>query len=1405
MTKYIFHIADIHIHERNYAHIRHSWKTLIADITAVSNYTSQVILVIAGDIFDHKTYLTAGDVSLFYDMMEDIERSQINTIMMPGNHDYNINNSKDDKINALVERMCYKYIKYYSISAVAELLGVVFFIHSPIDQVVIRPNEQHVGKKTVALVHEPLSESKTCSGITFGQQRFAASDFTNIFDMTMMGDIHMPQLLAPNVAYSGSFVQKNRGEDIHHGYMKWDVATGLPTFVKINQLSLHIKIWARGNKMDDAPGVIARSVSLYYNNCDDEHIARFRDQLEMLYSRKVDVFNKTVIQTEDAVVDIQDVKDLSGTVVSNLVSMNLSENQSGRVSEMHASMFSESDHESGLDWRIRFLSWSNVYCYGENNYINFDEIGNLTSIIGANKMGKSSIIDIVMLVLFNQTSRGSKRHALHVDSTNGYIKCVITVGPDEYAIERAWIDKKTVIVRLYKNGENITNEDIVSTYKLIGKIVGSKRVFVNSTAALQQRQFIVDLGSKEIYELVCRMMDLDKLREIEDQNNIEIRHLKKQIATAGTKISGVNYKELLTEKKKALLALQILDKTMKDSIKDIQTRISLISVDLDDSAESANVMSDKLSLLTGYEKWDNENLLIKLSSDLASGRSETDTLQRDITRLSVQRDIMRSELRPVSVSINLADVTKQIKEAELINIDNCMLKVSSLTTDMTLMSDRIEVKQAWVKKADCELLVHKALIVQCRTPVEISDDSSCLSYIDLTEKENELSALRISLGQLEISLAVTRSNRNRNVDEHGASTDAEHVTAMTTFVGFSIENVEKERQLLKADLVNTSTLLADEQHNATLLMKQLYDKKIDISNAESIEGTQMRMEWNQECQCCTKNNNVFNMSILAADDSKEKSMIDDSALSIMDYKLKISNINIRLKQLTLFEICMGDARIAEIRAEHERVRIAIVDISDNITTGVANNVRMKALQEEAAVADSNAKTYVLIHSLTKEIDADKKIIEQWTEEVVRFKDELIKAREPINALREARVLKARYEDYIHNDSISSRLVMIDNEIATATGRNWCIKSQCGEWEKKVSGLVEFKTLHLQYLEVMNKWKIALSNEDAIDEIKELELEFIEMKKSTKEIDQLIGPISIDIGRYQQLIISEEEIKKEILSLEQLCSDRVIYDKIINHKTGVPEHMMKTMCSNIQARCNDILRAAADFEIEVIYDKEITINTVIGDRVVSAEQSSGYQKFIMDLILRQVLCSLTQSSHPRILFVDEGFGALDKDNFVNVCKVVLPVLAKHFEKVIIISHIQGIHDYTITDCVITKINERSHIQFGLLSFNGLKLRVKDDHEQHVSNIKEQKEAAKLINNAEKIRKQKGSQVDKEAEEKRLQARAEERQAEYGESIIESVDENTVRCMACKKTYRKRNGFARSHITGTAHMKCMRTFE
>ena len=67
---------------------------------------------------------------------------------------------------------------------------------------------------------------------------------------------------------------------------------------------------------------------------------------------------------------------------------------------IHTSYISNLNYNEKYKWKLNYLCWNNLYCYGKHNYINFNNLNGLSVIIGKNKTGKSSIIDILIFALF---------------------------------------------------------------------------------------------------------------------------------------------------------------------------------------------------------------------------------------------------------------------------------------------------------------------------------------------------------------------------------------------------------------------------------------------------------------------------------------------------------------------------------------------------------------------------------------------------------------------------------------------------------------------------------------------------------------------------------------------------------------------------------------------------------------------------------------------------------------------------------------------------------------------------------------------------------------------------------------------------------------------------------------------
>lgn len=1379
MAKTLFHIADIHIHDRNYDHINHAWHLLLADITAYPNYETDAILIIAGDVFDHKTYLTAGDVSLFYKMIDDLEHNRIQTIIIPGNHDYNINNSTSDKIAALINRNTLRYVEYYPKSIVFEKAGIMFYIHSPIDGGSPKPDTTHKGKRSVAIAHEPFSESRTCSGITFGTQRFSAAMFSPMFTMTLLGDIHMPQLLARNVAYAGSFVQKNKGEGISHGYMRWNVKTGTPTFTEIKQLSAHIKVWAHDNIMDKLPDVEARSISLYHTDCDDDKVKEFCQQINAKYKKAPsDVFDKTSIAPAD--IKIKTRHELSSVIKKKLLDCKLEKDKTDRIIALHNTVFKQTENISMADWRIRFISWSNVYCYGPDNYINFDAIGNLTSMVGPNKIGKSSIIDIIMLILFNETSRGSKKDALNVNSTGGHIKCVISVGADEYAIERVWIDRKTVIVRLYKNDINITESDIPKTYDFLARMIGSKRIFVNSTAALQHRQFIVDIGAKDIYDLVCKMMDLDRLRVIEDDNAAEIRLLRKHHKKAQDNMAacGNVTTEMLNEKQAQLQKIKDTIAKNTTNITETHMRRGQVIVDVVQGAMSSQFIASKMRELEKFKSWDGDNIL---AAQIAAEKKYTHNvadLEHKLNRLNQEHANIKSKITTPDSKAQLTRIKADLAKLENIDVNKILDQSAAATSSLLEKKYLILAKQRDVDNIKIQIETYKMNIIPTRQADEnklretIDKLKTKISDANLGDIDENISSLRAALWK--IAKPNCPKQHTFNVEKYDGIDLHAEIISLRKSISANNEAIAPLHNQIKMAISEACTYKSE--------MEKETERASFIKN----------MEWNSKCAQCNKNREIApnektdasrraNESALNVVrlENKHKQLSD----SIHESTKKLNEYETARDQIAIIQIDKFEAQLNELNQRRECVKNRIC-VSEQAKSDI-----LKCEQTIAAII-SNKKWLPQIDAAEHKKAECERELASLNADADDLQKHIDAIKEPMSLINMSRELREKRTSLLNDELLIDKLTVLDGEIKCVTGELDDPRKKLNAVRAEIQTLIKHKDGHGQYNLLNNQYGISLASENAADEIAELDMTLKRLNDENAELSSLLTSTSAIIGEYKSQIKITLSMQRDMDNIFQQLNDREQYNKIINHKDGIPQSMMRAMCKNIEDRCNEILRDIADFEIEVVYDKEIYIFTRSAGGRISAEQASGYQKFIIDLIMRQILCALTTSANPRILFVDEGFGSLDKNNFDIVCKRVVPALATHFEKVIIISHINGIHNYTTSNFTINNINGKSHLQYGQVAFNGINIRAYSDYDEQ----RKQSDERRTILEQEK----KENTVA-------LMANAQRKQDEYGDGIIDFIDEKKVRCRACDKEFRNRNGFVKAHIKSQAHLKCMATYE
>jgi DNA repair exonuclease SbcCD ATPase subunit len=183
---------------------------------------------------------------------------------------------------------------------------------------------------------------------------------------------------------------------------------------------------------------------------------------------------------------------------------------------------------------------------------------------------------------------------------------------------------------------------------------------------------------------------------------------------------------------------------------------------------------------------------------------------------------------------------------------------------------------------------------------------------------------------------------------------------------------------------------------------------------------------------------------------------------------------------------------------------------------------------------------------------------------------------------------------------------------------------------------------------------------------------------------------------------EYYLKENIKITETIDILDIIIDNFKTYKIDLYEnHILKKLMiktnSYIKLLCHENTK---NFELDFMINEHkdiIHINWLIHNtcsdntikQVISINQASGFQKFVISLALRMSLYSNTQTEQ---LFIDEGFTACDNQN-LSLVPSFLKKLLNTFSCIVIVSHIDIIKDSAdiIVNIEYDKHTKTSHIK------------------------------------------------------------------------------------------------------------------
>ena len=224
MIKTLVHFSDLHI--RLYKD--HDLYRSILE-TAIEQWQelSPDRIIFTGDLVHSKNQMTPELIEFVAWILTECS-SIAKTIIIPGNHDFLVNNTERlDALTPIINSLNNYNIVYYRDRGVYEDENISLCVYSQYQGNIPPDIIEGKGRK-IGLFHGPISGLKTDLGFGFGEEAYDIEKFDGL-ETVLCGDIHKRaefQIKGGKGYMIGSTIQNNIGESIgRHGYGIYDVET----------------------------------------------------------------------------------------------------------------------------------------------------------------------------------------------------------------------------------------------------------------------------------------------------------------------------------------------------------------------------------------------------------------------------------------------------------------------------------------------------------------------------------------------------------------------------------------------------------------------------------------------------------------------------------------------------------------------------------------------------------------------------------------------------------------------------------------------------------------------------------------------------------------------------------------------------------------------------------------------------------------------------------------------------------------------------------------------------------------------------------------------------------------------------------------------------------------------------
>jgi len=885
MTFKCAHISDIHWRGLK----RHDeYKTVFKKLFKSLKEEKPDIIFIGGDIVHSKTQGISPEIIdhliWWFNNLSEIAPTHI----ILGNHDGLIlNKDRQDAITPIINALNNKNIYLYKDSGTypTGIKGFNWCVFSCFDEENWNNVKPIPGEINIACFHGAVWGSKT--DIDWELEGEVSLSFFEDYEFTFLGDIHKFQYLdsEKKVAYPGSTIQQNYGEDIKKGYLLWEINNSndyKSKFISIDNPHPFITVDWKGSVENTLPflekikkesrfrirsnsNITQVEIRLLHHYLKEEKKAK-----EIVYQNtgKNNIDLSSISQEKSKSFNIRNknnrkslLKEFFGEVIDEDTTIkvnNLFENYLDQIPD-------EISSSNNTNWSIHQLNFDNTFSYGKNNLINFDNLEGVVGLFGNNRAGKSSIPGTLMYCLFNSTDRGSIKNQNIINTRKGSCKAkaIISLGQSKYEIERSTIKNSSkngkissttnLVLKNYQDSEelNETEEQRRETEKTIRSLFGTSEDFLYTSFASQgeMNAFIKEKSSAR-KSVLTKFLKLDLYEELYKKSREDYVILKNKHKNLEEK----NWKDLITQSKNKILELENLTEKIKFNLselreKEVNIKVKISNLEKQNKQHPSGYTLEKITNEISYLKNrlnSDQNSILDFENKLESNKNFLEKIsdfKKNYSIKNLEED--KSRLDELRIKLNNVKRNKLFINEELKRNNNSLKILEEVPCDESFSSCKF-IKDAYSSKDNIKSLNNEIRKIE----IDMIEISSAIKSIEKENLEEKIKKFNDLLNkEYKTNIDIERNNEKISHTKEKLESNKEKIKKLEIIrdeiKDITNDDLNNEIIKLKRTLNDISSDIYDYDNSIVKNNKDIFvlENQIEILNKEKNDYYNLINSW----------------------------------------------------------------------------------------------------------------------------------------------------------------------------------------------------------------------------------------------------------------------------------------------------------------------------------------------------------------------------------------------------------------------------------------------------------------------------------------------------------------------------------------------------------------------------------